>query len=88
VSVAAHVNRAVAFMPDGSRAVVPVWMLDRVVRATLNVGPPRCSVAVLCDLRSLLDALGFMVVLLRAYATDKRTTMTTTTTDARNPRQQ
>ena len=42
---------AVCEMPDGSRAVVPVWMLDRVACATLSIGPPRCSLAALCNLR-------------------------------------
>ena len=50
---------AVCETPDGSRAVIPAWMLDRVACATLSVGPPRCSLAALCDLRRLLDALGF-----------------------------
>lgn len=50
---------AICEMPDGSRAVVPVWMLDRAACATLSAGPPRCSLAALHDLRSLLDALGF-----------------------------
>ena len=30
---------------------VPVWMLDRVACATLSIGPPRCSLAALCNLR-------------------------------------
>ena len=50
---------AICEMPHGSRAIVPVWMLDWVACATLSVGPPRCSLAALCNLRSLLDALGF-----------------------------
>jgi hypothetical protein len=41
---------AICELPDGSRAVVPVWMLDRVSCATLSVGAPRCSGR--CPLRS------------------------------------
>ena len=54
-----HELVAICEMPDGSRAVVPIWMLDRASCATLSAGPPRCSVAALCDLRALLDSLRF-----------------------------
>src|SRR5207244_3096778 len=33
---------AICEMPDGSRAVIPAWMLDRVACATLTTGPRRC----------------------------------------------
>lgn len=44
-------------LPDGSRAVLPVWMLDRAACQQVTLGAPQCSVAALRDLRRLLDAL-------------------------------
>jgi hypothetical protein len=63
---------AICEMPDGSRAVVPVWMLDRVACATLSVGPhgARSLPSAICDL--YLTRWGFMVVLPRTYASGRR----------------
>src|SRR5690242_20609758 len=50
---------AICELPDGSRAVVPAWMLDRAACATLTFGAPQCSLEALRDLRRLLDSLEF-----------------------------
>ena len=49
---------AICVAPDGSRLVIPVWMLDRVACVTLVIGPPRCSLTAYRELRSLLDVIG------------------------------
>ena len=48
---------AICELPDGSRAVVLAWMLERVTCAALTFGIPQCSLEALRDLRRLLDAL-------------------------------
>lgn len=48
---------AICEFPDGSRAVVPAWMLERAACATLMSGAPQVSLEALRDLRRLLDAL-------------------------------
>jgi hypothetical protein len=45
-------------LPDGSRVVVPAWMLDPAACRSLTTGAPRSALAALRDLRRLLDALG------------------------------
>jgi hypothetical protein len=41
---------AVCEMADGTRAVLPAWMLDRTACAHLTLGPPRPSIEALLDL--------------------------------------
>ena len=48
---------AICELPDGSRAVVPVWMLKRAACETLTSGAPHASLEALRNLRRLLDAL-------------------------------
>lgn len=49
---------ALCELPDGSRAVVPAWMLDPAACRSLTTGAPRSALAALRDLRRLHDALG------------------------------
>ena len=79
---------AICEMPDGSRAVVPVWMLDRVACATLSSDLHGARSLPFAIFGLSLTAWGFMVVLPRTDATGRRRTMTTRTTDAGNPRKQ
>lgn len=44
---------------DGSRTVLPAWMLDPGGCAAMTLGPPRVPFSAMLDLRSVLAALGF-----------------------------
>ncbi len=50
---------AVFHMRDGTRTVLPAWMLDAGVCAVMTLGPERAAISSLVELRATLAALGF-----------------------------
>lgn len=59
---------AICEMADGSREVLPSWMLDAELCAVMNVGSPKASMKALSEVAAFLGELGFSAQTARATA--------------------